>query len=177
MSRFILSAIWQTSPKDRGWSSLLHQRGKNNMSAEQLEKEHIRERFFVQIYPATLVRHLLWYKLTYIDMVNAGLNCIAMNIEASIYIWNLKLILPNMTSKQIHEWPSLKSWKARKYHPQNLPSSPDPVFWVIPQQFRRWGVYNLWQTTILVDFPSFGSKSWLDEVILRLSSGTYNLHR
>ena len=30
---------------------------------------------------------------------------------------------------------------------------------------------------ILLDFPSFGSKSWLDEVILRLSSGTYNLHR
>ena len=161
MSRFILSAIWQTSPKDRGWSSLLHQRGKNNMSAEQLEKEHIRERFFVQIYPATLVRHSLWYKLKHIDI---------------FYIWNLKLILPNMTSKQVHEWPSLKSWKARKYHPQNLPSSPDPVFWVIPQQFRRWGVYDLWQT-ILLDFPSFGSKSWLDEVILGLSSGTYNLHR
>ena len=85
MSRFILSAIWQTSPKDRGWSSLLHQRGKNNMSAEQLEKEHIRKRFVVQIYPATLVRHLLWYKLKHIDI---------------FYIWNLKLILPNMTSKQ-----------------------------------------------------------------------------
>ena len=95
---------------------------------------------------------------------------------ASIYIWNLKLILPKMTNKQIHEWSSLKSWKARKYHPQNLPSSPDPVFWVIPQQFRRWGVYDLWQT-ILLDFPSFGSKSWSDEEISRLSSGTYNIHR
>ena len=95
MSRFILSAIWQTSPKDRGWSSLLHQRGKNNMSAEQLEEEHIRERFFVQIYPATLVRHSLWYKLTHIDI---------------LYILNLKLILPNMNG---HEWSSLKSWKAR----------------------------------------------------------------
>ena len=135
MSRFILSAIWQTSPKDREWSSLLHQRGKNNMSAEQLEKEHIRERFFVQIYPAPLVQHSLWYKLTHIDI---------------FYIRNLKLILPNMNG---YEWSSLKSWKARKYQPQNLPSSPHPVFWVIPQQFRRWGVYDLWQTTILLDLP------------------------
>ena len=161
-TRFILSAIWQTSPKDRGWSSLLHQRGKNNMSAVQLEKELIRDRFFVQIYPATLAFAVIWINAHWPDIS---------------FIWNLKLILPNMTSKQIHEWPSLKSWKARKYHPQNLPSSPDPVFWVIPQQFRRWGVYDLWQTTILLDFPSFGSKSWSDEVILRLSSGTYNLHR
>ena len=159
MSRFILSAIWQTSPKDRGWSSLLHQRGKNNMSAEQLEKGLIRDRFLVQIYPATMVRHSMWYKLTHIDI---------------FYIRNLKLILPNMNG---YEWSSLKSWKARKYHPQNLPSSPDPVFWVIPQQFRRWGVYDFWQTILLLDFPSFGSKSWSDEVISRLSSGTYNLHR
>ena len=32
---------------------------KINMSAEQLEKEHVRERFFVQIYPSTLVGHSL----------------------------------------------------------------------------------------------------------------------
>ena len=131
---------------------------KNSMSAEQLEKALIRDRFFVQIYPATLAFAVIWINAHWPDIS---------------FIWNLKLILPNMTSKQVHEWSSLKSWK---YHLQNLPSSPDPVFWVIPQQFRRWGVYDLWQT-ILLDFPSFGSKSWLDEVILKLPSGPYNLHR